>query len=220
MQLQNEETSVRLIAHTKLCNGIQPLEGYTELDSLAAIAIAECYQTVPKPGIIKSCIVSGHTSVLEHLSFTFSIKNISRTCLAQLSRHRVATSPTVESQRYTDYTVKPYRHKTPEAIANNPEAFAVYQDAIQTSFSAYLTLRGFGIKPEDARFAFAEASCCNLTITMNARALLHFFSLRLDSHAQAEIRELAGLILAAVLPLAPLTFYQYAPNPEAHYVRV
>lgn len=41
----------------------------------------------------------GHESPLEHVSFTFGVEGISRTCLAQLTRHRIA-SFNVQSQRY------------------------------------------------------------------------------------------------------------------------
>ena len=42
---------------------------------------------------------SGHTSVLEHASFTFGIDGVSRSLLAQITRHRIA-SFSVQSQRY------------------------------------------------------------------------------------------------------------------------
>ena len=34
---------------------------------------------------------SGHTSVLEHASFTFGIDGVSRSLLAQITRHRIAS---------------------------------------------------------------------------------------------------------------------------------
>lgn len=41
-----------------------------------------------------------HSSTLEHISFTFEIKGISRACLQELARHRMA-SLSVKSTRYT-----------------------------------------------------------------------------------------------------------------------
>jgi len=64
-----------------------------------AIAASMCYQSQPSVAVVKQCIASGHHSVLEHCSFTFKITNVSRTLLAQLTRHRLA-SFSVESQRY------------------------------------------------------------------------------------------------------------------------
>ena len=41
----------------------------------------------------------GHESPVEHASFTFGIEGVSRSLLAQLTRHRMA-SFSVQSQRY------------------------------------------------------------------------------------------------------------------------
>lgn len=46
------------------------------------------------------CVDKKHSSVLEHITFNFKIEGISRLCLQELVRHRMA-SYTVESTRYT-----------------------------------------------------------------------------------------------------------------------
>lgn len=51
-----------------------------------------------------------------------------------------------------------------------------------------------GMKPEDARYLLPEATKTSLVMTINARSLQNLFTLRLDSHAQWEIRELAVTI--------------------------
>lgn len=47
----------------------------------------------------------GHQSPLEHASFTFAIEGVSRSLLAQITRHRIA-SFSVQSQRYVDMSDK------------------------------------------------------------------------------------------------------------------
>ena len=47
----------------------------------------------------------GHQSPLEHASFTFAIEEVSRSLLAQITRHRIA-SFSVQSQRYVDMSDK------------------------------------------------------------------------------------------------------------------
>ena len=49
----------------------------------------------------------GHESPVEHASFTFAIEGVSRTLLAQITRHRIA-SFSVQSQRYVSKTDFPY----------------------------------------------------------------------------------------------------------------
>ena len=44
--------------------------------------------------------INKHKSVLEHLFYSFDIKGISRACLQELARHRMA-SLSVKSTRYT-----------------------------------------------------------------------------------------------------------------------
>src|SRR5690554_1747013 len=53
--------------------------------------------------LIRHIIRSKHTSTLEHITFTFAIENVSRALLAQLTRHRVGFSYSVQSQRYVKF---------------------------------------------------------------------------------------------------------------------
>ena len=61
----------------------------------------------------------GHESPIEHASFTFGIEGVSRSFLAQITRHRIA-SYSVQSQRYVaenafEYVVPPEIEAIPEA---------------------------------------------------------------------------------------------------------
>ena len=46
-------------------------------------------ETVEK--MVKMLVEMGHTSTLEHVSFTFGIEGVSRTLTHQLVRHRIAS---------------------------------------------------------------------------------------------------------------------------------
>lgn len=59
---------------------------------------------------------------------------------------------------------------------------------------------------ENARSVLPNAAQTNLTVTMNARELLHFFSLRCCNRAQDEIRELASQMLVLCQQVAPNIF--------------
>ena len=50
--------------------------------------------------LLDRILTSQHLSVVEHCSMTFAVKNVSRTLLAQYSRHRIGVSLSVQSQRY------------------------------------------------------------------------------------------------------------------------
>ena len=59
----------------------------------------------------------GHDSPIEHANFTFSIEGVSRTLLAQLTRHRIA-SYSVQSQRYV--SMNQFEYIIPSAIESIP----------------------------------------------------------------------------------------------------
>ena len=82
-----------------------------------------------------SYLPASHTSPFEHASFTFAITNVSRTLLAQITRHRIATF-SVKSQRYVN-TIKDFRPYIPESILNNPEAKEIYDTVIDKIALAY-----------------------------------------------------------------------------------
>ena len=157
---------------------------------------------------IKKVIESGHESVLEHANFTFAISGISRACSHQLVRHRIA-SFTQQSQRYVKF--KDSSIITPNSINKHTQqegsnCCAVFSTAINTSNKVYNELVKAGIKPEDARFVLPNAFTTTFTLTMNARELRHFFSLRCCKCAQWEIRRLANKMLDNVKKVAPLLF--------------
>ena len=175
----------------------------------------------------------GHQSPIEHISFTFGIEEVSRTLLAQITRHRIA-SFSVQSQRYVKE--KQFSFVTPPQIAQDPQAAALYQQAMQSAHASYLELserlaqknleqllaegvdekkaRSMAEKRaiEDARFVLPNACDTKMMLTMNARSLLNFFRLRCCNRAQWEIREVAEQMLALVKPIAPTIFAKAGPG--------
>lgn len=171
---------------------------------------------------------SGHESVLEHATFTFAIEGISRACSHQLVRHRMA-SYSQQSQRYVkmdgfDYVV-PESIKTSDVeIYDN--VFPEYDDGdipLGECYRRLMELIGVfydrlveeGIPEEDVRYILPNACKTNIVVTMNARELRHFFSLRLCTRAQWEIRQLAEKMLDCVREVAPALFDDVGPRCKA-----
>jgi len=65
---------------------------------------------------------------------------------------------------------------------------------------------------EDARFVLPGACETRMMVTMNVRELRHFFSLRMCSRAQWEIRELATRMHRLCLEAAPALFENAGPG--------
>ena len=65
---------------------------------------------------------------------------------------------------------------------------------------------------EDARFVLPNASATRMLVTMNARELQHFLSLRCCSRAQWEIRGMAVEMLRLCKQIAPVIFENAGPG--------
>ena len=159
--------------------------------------------------ILDIVLPSGHHSVIEHASFTFSVEGVSRSLTHQLVRHRVA-SYSQQSQRYIRFDEPDYI--IPPTIEAKPEARERFVGSMELIWGEYNALVDAGIPEEDARYVLPNAAANNITITMNARELLHFFRIRCCTRAQWEIRELAHRMLALVKPTAPRIFRDAGPS--------
>ena len=157
------------------------------------IAAGMCYgKPEPSPKRVRRCAKAGHMSVFEHASATFMVEGISRACLAQLTRHRIA-SYSVMSQRYCKVDNRKMWYVTPPSFQGT-ELESLYRIEMYRGLDEYEYAISRGVKPEDARFLLPEATKTSLVMTINARSLQNLFTLRLDAHAQWEIRELAVTI--------------------------
>ena len=156
----------------------------------------------------------GHESVLEHVSFTFGVEGVSRVLLAQLTRHRIA-SFSVQSQRYVSYETG-FGYIIPESITALGEdavrRFHEQMQIIEGWYTDWQKLLGKGEKSnEDARFVLPNACETRIVVTMNVRELRHFFSLRMCSRAQWEIRKMAEEMFRLCFETAPALFLDAGP---------
>jgi thymidylate synthase (FAD) len=153
---------------------------------------------------------SGHTSTMEHVSFTFAIHNISRALLAQLTRHRVGMSFSVQSQRYvklgSENRSGGFDNVMPLSVWHHPEAKQAFEDMMGDIQSWYDLLRQLGVPAEDARAVLPQAASTNLVLTANLTALIAFYSKRRKGNgAQHEIARFAEQIREAVVAVEPWT---------------
>ena len=148
-------------------------------------------------------------------AFTFAVEGVSRALLAQLTRHRIA-SFSVQSQRYVSMA-KGFDYVIPPAIEalgeSEKQEFIRQMDTIHEWYCHWQEKLG-GAKEsanEDARFVLPNAASTRLLVTMNARELMHFFSLRCCNRAQWEIREMAWQMLTLCKQAAPALFEHAGP---------
>ncbi len=158
--------------------------------------------------LFRHIVGSGHTSTLEHINFVFAIEGVSRSLLAQLTRHRVGFAFSVQSQRYvSDDTRKKkggFQYVIPPKVKDKDAALEAYVNVMGSLQDAYDMLIDLGIPKEDARFVLPNAAATNLTMTANLRGLLTFYSKRKKGRgAQWEIAEFAEMLRAEVVKAEP-----------------
>lgn len=206
------------------------LEHTPNPEQVIALAAKLCYSDADiedlKQGVeskdcgkfIERLMSYGHQSPIEHVSFTFGIEGVSRSFLAQITRHRLA-SYSVKSQRYVSATGDDvFNYVLPPEIEMRGEEFVKKFDEqmaqIQEWYTEWQTLLGGKCEKsnEDARFVLPNASETKMVVTMNARSLMNFFELRCCNRAQWEIREVAWQMLKLVSGVAPTLFCVAGPR--------
>lgn len=173
---------------------------------------------------LRSAISSGHESVLEHFTMTFSIEGVSRALLAQLSRHRLM-SLSVQSQRYVN--MGEFEYVTPASmddrvIVESYDFFAnrdvyttirkEYADIMEYLRKCYKRMVDAGIPEEDARYILPNACCTNIILTVNARELRLIAENRMCARAQEEIRQLVTEMVRQAKEVAPTLFADAGPK--------
>lgn len=160
-----------------------------------ARAASMCYNSEPSRKIVRGCIKSGHSSIIEHANYTFKITGVSRSLLAQLTRHRHA-SYSVQSQRYVSYYDGV---EFVDPVFANEKVEEVFNNNVSSAIKDYEYMMELGAKPEDARAVLPNAMPTDLVMTMNLRAMMNFMNERLCTRAQLEIRKMANKMKEAVL---------------------
>ena len=192
----------------------------TEFDKYFGTPAADGDTGTEADRLVRQIVASKHTSTLEHITFTFAISGVSRSLLAQLTRHR-HMSFSVQSQRYvkfgTDDKSGGFDYVVPQSVEEAPKmavthygddvtAHEIYEGAMQRLQQTYDDLRTCGVPAQDARMVLPNAATTNLVMTASLRTLLEFYAKRRPgSGAQWEIAALATLLRKRVARVEPWT---------------
>jgi thymidylate synthase (FAD) len=157
---------------------------------------------------------------------------MSRSCMAQITRHR-HVSFDVQSMRYVAFDeVDPDEVRTGEMVVVPPSATdpdwvgrnqrtgsvddeiveereEVFRESVARSVEDYQRLLDLGMAPEDARFVLPIGTKVNVVMSMNARMLMHVADMRAAADAQWEIREVTERVLDLAVEWCPITFEYY-----------
>jgi thymidylate synthase (FAD) len=185
-----------------------------------------------KATLIGHLLSHGHFGPFEHAQATFAVEGVSRSCMAQITRHR-HVSFDVQSMRYVSFDeVDPEAVREGELVVTPPSATdpdwigrnqkksdisetefekrtEIFKDTIEQAVESYQELLELGMPPEDARFVLPIGTKVNIVMSMNARMLMHVADMRAAADAQWEIRGMTEEMLDLAADWCPKTFEYY-----------
>ena len=198
----------------------------------ADLNVEEIIAAIARHGVIKNdhgqlvkyLMKHGHWSPLDMVNFTFEIET-SRAIGRQILRHS-SLKPQEFSQRYSDaITFEPIelRKEHPQNRQSSMEVFNpmitvcdikdqedtlhatnFIRDTLDTVYKAYRKLIDAGVAKECARMILPECTSSILSFNGSLRSWLSFLNVRMEEHAQKEIRLIAekiGILLEKELPV-------------------
>ncbi len=177
---------------------------------------------------ITNILEVAHGSILEHVSNTFALEDVSRVFTAEMNRHRVGTAISEGSMRYIAFDEEiPYwipsifqnADDDTEAVRTAKiQTRSVFKTSFRQTSENYRNLMAIWNYPEVKGFSekkkFTSAFRRIVPIGVatggvwsgNLRAHRHIFEMRCSPHAEEEICFVASLMLKALMKSEPLIF--------------
>ena len=222
----------------------------TDAERVIEMAGRRCYKSF-QPGLnpnvtkvrteiadyLKNILEVGHGSVLEHVSFTFAIENVSRVFTGEMNRHRAGMAISEGSMRYIKFTDIPYWVPTCIRVTGDESVELTMkkrqtQDLFDAAFKAaetfYMQLDAIWsqeLSPESKFKAKKEITSMMRRIipmgvatggiwTGNVRALRHICEMRCSPAAEEEILLVANQMLAILKEHEPNLFGDFKADAD------
>jgi thymidylate synthase (FAD) len=193
-------------------------------DDLIVQAARTSYKWVKKStdeALIDYLIRNEHSSPLEFAEFIFHVK-VPIFVARQMFRHRTASISEV-SARYTKVEDEYYhpqwrkqnkhnRQGSEEEVILDENLDKEYENLQKQTYDFYEKLLSRGVAREVARSCLPVAYYTQFYWKQDLRNLLHFIRLRMDYHAQYEVRVVAQAFAYFVQKYCPITYNSFMNN--------
>jgi thymidylate synthase (FAD) len=169
---------------------------------------------------------SGHGSVLEHASYSFALRNVSRVFTHELVRHRAGSAFSQESLRYVRLTDVGFR--VPPALEPvREQVLAIVEQLEEFQVSA---ARELGIDEDGVPFHVKKevtsalrrlapiGLSTDIVWSANARTLRHVIEMRTAEGAEEELRLVFDKIARLMLAEAPNLFQDFVRHDDGSWV--
>jgi thymidylate synthase (FAD) len=166
---------------------------------------------------LENILASAHGSVLEHASYSFALRNVSRVFTHELVRHRAGSAFSQESLRYVRLTDIGFRVPPAlEPLRGQVLAIVEQLEEFQRDAAAALGLDDDGVPfhvKKEATSALRRLAPIGLSTDIiwsaNLRTLRHVIEMRTAEGAEEELRSVFDEVAAVMVREAPLIFQDF-----------
>src|SRR5215471_13114163 len=175
---------------------------------------------------LRNILSSAHGSVLEHASYSFALRDVSRVATHEIVRHRAGSAYSQESLRYVRLVdigfrvppaLEPLRRECVEIV----ERLEQFQVAAARALEIDADGVPFHVKKEVTsalrRLAPIGLST-DLIMTMNLRTLRHVIAMRTAAGAEEELRLIFGRLGEIMVEEAPAAFQDFRRAGDGSWV--
>lgn len=213
---RNVEPNVELIAIT------QPLEKLSkqgiESGTIAAYTARHCWESShkysenPKENneldkeLTKNLIKMGHDTPLQAINYVFDIEGVTKSLQAQWTRHKIGVGWSFRSSRFVSGSSNTFVYNTYDYIEDEEKVKKLLELDEQTNKQAITVFDEkikLGATKQDARKVMPVQFATHCSFFANARSIRHLLKLRLDKHAEWEIRRMSVMILEELMKINP-----------------
>jgi thymidylate synthase (FAD) len=148
--------------------------------------------------LFKKIIRMKHESCLEHISFQISLEGVSRSFMAQITRHRHVTFH-ISSQHFQNHA--DFCYVLPDFV--NPKNTEIFLGVMEYLNDAYCEIIKNGDKHYLAREVLPNATACKIIMSVNLRELRHIIKIRQGTENTPEMQKVIGLLRKQIIQLEP-----------------
>jgi thymidylate synthase (FAD) len=175
---------------------------------------------------LENLLRSAHGSVLEHASYTFALRNVSRVFTHELVRHRAGSAFSQESLRYVRLTELGFRvPPSLEPVRDQVVSIVEQLEAFQRDAASALGIDDDGVPfhvKKEVTSALRRLAPIGLSTDIiwsaNVRTLRHVIEMRTAPGAEEELRLVFGRIAELMQAEAPALFQDFARDRAGAWV--
>ena len=193
--------------------GVGLIDGRSLLQQIELVG-RTCYKSESKiteessEQFVRMLIQRGHEAMIEHNSISVRF-TCDRGVSHELVRHRIASFGQ-ESTRYCNYSKSKFGNEItvikPLFFEEDSDKFFYWKQSMVIAETQYFQLLNTGASPQEARSVLPNSLKTEIVMSMNLREWRHFFSLRADTPAHPQMREIVCPLLKEMNFLIPVVF--------------